>query len=51
MSNRRADGAAGGPDAWAVDDLSFPKDGRMSVAVAPQYCGARWASRRTARSR
>ncbi|MER5228224.1 IS701 family transposase, partial [Streptomyces flaveus] len=29
-----------GPDAWAVDDVSFPKDGRMPVAVAPQYCGA-----------
>ncbi|MGX1480723.1 UNVERIFIED_CONTAM: SRSO17 transposase [Streptomyces canus] len=29
-----------GPDAWAVDDVSFPKDGRMSVAVAAQYCGA-----------
>ena len=29
-----------GPDAWVVDDVSFPKDGRMSVAVAPQYCGA-----------
>src|SRR3954471_4442191 len=29
-----------GPDAWAVDDVSFPKDGNMSVAVAPQYCGA-----------
>ncbi|MEU1450557.1 transposase, partial [Streptomyces mirabilis] len=21
-----------GPDAWAVDDVSFPKDGKMSVA-------------------
>jgi SRSO17 transposase len=29
-----------GPDAWAVDDVSFPKDGKMSVAVAPQFCGA-----------
>jgi len=23
-----------GPDAWAVDDVSFPKDGRMSGGVA-----------------
>ncbi|GAB3001026.1 transposase [Streptomyces pseudoechinosporeus] len=29
-----------GPDAWAVDDVSFPRDGRMSVGVAQQYCGA-----------
>jgi hypothetical protein len=29
-----------GPDARAVDDVSLPKDGRMSVAVAHQYCGA-----------
>ncbi|MGW9172278.1 IS701 family transposase [Streptomyces decoyicus] len=28
------------PTAWVIDDVSMPKDGRMSVAVAPQYCGA-----------
>ncbi|WP_217130059.1 IS701 family transposase [Streptomyces sp. AC558_RSS880] len=28
------------PAAWVIDDVSVPKDGRMSVAVAPQYCGA-----------
>ncbi|MYV99958.1 IS701 family transposase [Streptomyces sp. SID3343] len=28
------------PLAWAIDDVSSPKDGRMSVAVAHQYCGA-----------
>ncbi|WP_079177338.1 IS701 family transposase [Streptomyces sp. MUSC 14] len=29
-----------GPAAWVIDDVSVPRDGRMSVAVAPQYCGA-----------
>ncbi len=29
-----------GPAAWVIDDVSMPKDGRMSVGVAPQYCGA-----------
>ncbi|MFI8233912.1 IS701 family transposase [Streptomyces sp. NPDC085900] len=28
------------PAAWVIDDVSVPKDGMMSVAVAPQYCGA-----------
>ncbi|MER0241343.1 IS701 family transposase [Streptomyces sp. HSW2009] len=28
------------PMAWVIDDVPLPKDGRMSVAVAPQYCGA-----------
>ncbi|WP_405771717.1 IS701 family transposase [Actinacidiphila glaucinigra] len=28
------------PTAWVIDDVSMPKDGRMSVGVAPQYCGA-----------
>jgi SRSO17 transposase len=28
------------PTAWVIDDVSVSKDGRMSVAVAPQYCGA-----------
>lgn len=26
--------------AWVIDDVSVPKDGKMSVAVTPQYCGA-----------
>lgn len=29
-----------GPAAWVIDDVSVPKDGRMSAGVAPQYCGA-----------
>nr|WP_161562971.1 IS701 family transposase [Streptomyces antimycoticus] len=28
------------PTAWVIDDVSVPKDGRMSAAVARQYCGA-----------
>jgi SRSO17 transposase len=28
------------PEVWVIDDVSFPKDGRMSVGVARQRCGA-----------
>jgi SRSO17 transposase len=28
------------PEVWVIDDVSFPKDGRMSVAVARQWCEA-----------
>lgn len=34
------------PTAWVIDDVSVPKDEGMSVAVAPQYCGALWRTRR-----
>ncbi|MEU3909068.1 IS701 family transposase [Streptomyces goshikiensis] len=27
------------PTAWVIDDVLLPKDGGMSVGVAPQYCG------------
>ncbi|MFI9605317.1 IS701 family transposase [Streptomyces sp. NPDC052043] len=28
------------PEVWVVDDVSFPKCGRVSAGVARQYCGA-----------
>ncbi|SFL22581.1 transposase, IS4 family [Streptosporangium canum] len=28
------------PQVWVINDVSFPKDGKMSAAVARQWCGA-----------
>ncbi|SCG01540.1 DDE superfamily endonuclease, partial [Streptomyces sp. DconLS] len=28
------------PTAWVIDDVSIAQGRKMSVAVAPQYCGA-----------